>query len=73
MVVDLEALKQPVARVLVDRYLVRDADPVRPLELLHVEDLGVQFGRVVHDDQNFGLRIEVGARAVEDVVQLEAL
>jgi len=61
VVVDLEALQQAVARVLVDRYLIGDADPVGPLELLHVEDLGVHFGRVVDDDQHLGLRIEVGA------------
>jgi len=40
----LERLQQPVPAVLVDRHLIGDQDPVGALELLHVEDLGVELG-----------------------------
>ena len=56
---------------LVDRDLVGDQDPVRALEVLHVEDLRVDVGRVVDDDQHLGLRVEVRPRAVDDVVEVE--
>jgi hypothetical protein len=37
-----------------------------------LEELGVDLGGVVDDDQDLGLRVEVGPGAIEDVVQLEA-
>ena len=45
----LEGLEQLVAPGLVDRHLVGDQHPVGALELLQVEDLAVDRGRVVHD------------------------
>ena len=72
VVADLEALEQLVAAVLVDRRLVGDQHPVGALVLLHVEDLGVELGRVVDDDEDLGLRVEVGPRTVDELVELEA-
>ncbi|MGI9184981.1 MAG: ATP-binding cassette domain-containing protein, partial [Solirubrobacteraceae bacterium] len=42
--VDLKALEQRVTLVLLDRHLVGDQHPVGALEVLHVEDLGVDLG-----------------------------
>jgi hypothetical protein len=44
VVVDLEALEHLVAPVGVHRDVVGDEDPLGALELLHVEDLGVELG-----------------------------
>ena len=68
----LEGLQELVPPVLVDGHLVGDQHPVGALELLHVEDLGVQLGGVVDDDEHLRLRIEVGARAVDELLELEA-
>ena len=70
--VDLEGLEQLVAAMLVHGQLVGDLHPVGALELLHVEDLGVELGRVVDDDQHLGLGIEVGPRPIAQFLELEA-
>src|SRR5687768_12676903 len=72
MVGRLEALEQLVALGLVQREVVRDENPVGALELLHVEDLGVHRRRVVHDDHDLGLRVEVRTRPDQEVVELKA-
>ena len=61
---------QLVARALVERDVVGDEDPALGVVLL--EELGIDLGGVVDDDQHLGLGVEVGPRAVEDVVELEA-
>ena len=71
MVAHLKGLEQLVAAVLVDRDVVGDQDPVRAFVLLHVEDLGIELGRVIDDDQHLGLRVEVGPRPVDQLVELE--
>ena len=68
----LEGLDQLVARMLVDRRLVGDEHPVRALVVLHVEDLGVDVRRVVDDDHDLGLGVEVRPRSVDEVLELEA-
>ena len=55
--------------MLVEWHLVRDRHPLGAFELLHVEDLAVQLGRVVDDDQHLGLGIEVHAGAGDDLVE----
>ena len=42
------------------------------LAVVVLEELGIDLGGVVDDDEDLGLRVEVGPRAVEDVVELEA-
>ena len=69
----LEGDQQLVAALLVDDDLIRDLNPVRALEVLHVEDLAVQLGRVVDDDQDLGLRIEVDPWAGDDLLEGVAL
>src|SRR5215213_4137147 len=68
----LEGLEQLVTARLVHRQLVRDHDPVGPLELLEVEDLAVDRGRVVHRDEDLGLGVQIGPGADEQLVQLDA-
>ena len=68
----LEGLEQLVAAGLVHGHLVGDQHPVRALELLQVEDLAVDRGGVVHHDHDLGLRVEVAARAEQQVVEIEA-
>jgi hypothetical protein len=68
--VGLEALEHLVAPVLVDRDLVGDANPLGALVVLEVEDLLVERGRVVDDDQDLGLRVEVGPGLVEQLLDL---
>ena len=68
---DLEGLHELVSGLLVDRRLVGDEHPVGALEVLHVEDLGVEVGRVVDDDQHLGLRVEVRAGTDDDVLEVE--
>ena len=68
----LEGLEQLVAPGLVHGHLVGDQHPVGALELLEVEDLAVDRGRVVHDHDDLGLRIQVAAGAQQQVVELEA-
>ena len=70
MVADLEALDELVAHALVDGQLVAEKDPA--LAVVVLEELGVDLRGVVDDDQDLGLRVEVGPGAIEDVVQLEA-
>ncbi len=70
MVVGLEALQRLVAAVFVDRHLVGDPHPVGALVGLHVEDLLVERGRVVDDDDHLGLRVEVGAGLHEQLLDL---
>src|SRR5439155_20080667 len=66
----LERLEQLVALGLVEREVVGDEDPVGPLELLEVEDLGVERRRVVDNDHHLGLRVEIRARADDQLVEL---
>ena len=68
----LGSLEQLVAAMLVHGNLVGDLHPIGPLELLHVEDLGVELGRVVDDDEDLGLGVEVRAGTVDQIVQLNA-
>src|SRR5215207_5611750 len=49
VVVGLELLERRLQAVVVDRDLVGNPNPVRALVLLHVEDVLVDGGRVVHD------------------------
>src|SRR5580700_2112513 len=67
----LEALDQLVAAVLVDRGLVGEEHPFVALEVLHVEDLMVEIGGVVDDQQHLGLGVEVGPRTDRQLVELE--
>src|SRR3954449_107935 len=68
----LEVLEDLVALRFVDGNVVADQDPVGPLELLHVEDLGVDRRGVVDDHEDFGLRAEVGARAADQILEVVA-
>ena len=56
----------------VNRNVVGDEDPLGLLVVVGVEDLGVQGGGVVDDDQNLGLRVEIGPRTDGELVELEA-
>src|SRR4051812_18350829 len=69
-VAGLELLEELVALGLVDRQVVVDEHPVGALELLEVEDLGVQRGGVVDDDHHLGLGVEVGPRPDDELVEL---
>src|SRR4051794_8135372 len=71
VVADLEALDDLVAGALVERDVVADEDPVAALGAL-LEDVLVHLRGVVDDEQHLGLRVEVGAGAVEDVLEVEA-
>ena len=70
VVVGLEGLEDAVAAVFVDRRLVGEADPLGALVGLHVEDLLVDRGGVVDDDHDLGLRVEVGARLDQQLLDL---
>jgi hypothetical protein len=70
VVAHLEALDELVADALVDGQLVADEHPA--LAVVVLEELGIDLGGVVDDDQDLGVRVEVGPGAVEDVVELEA-
>src|SRR3954447_2333338 len=71
VVADLEALDHLVAGALVERDVVADEDPVAAFGAL-LEDVLVHLRRVVDDEQHLGLRVEVRAGAVEDVLEVEA-
>src|ERR687894_273193 len=71
-VAGLEGLEQLVARRLVNGHVVAHEHPVGPLEVLHIEDLRVDRLRVVDDHHDLGLRIEVGARSVDQLLELIA-
>ena len=58
--------------MLVDRRVLGDQHPVGAVEIVHVEDLVVDLGRVVDDDQDLGLGVEIGARADRELIELEA-
>ena len=60
-----ECWKRSISRRagVVDRRLLGDLDPVGGLDPGRFEDLVVDLGRVVDDDHDLGLRVEVGARA----------
>ena len=66
---DLEALEQLVALLFVDRSLFGDPHPFGTLERLHVENFLINRSRVVNDQDDLGLRIEVGARLNHQVLQ----
>src|ERR671919_3019087 len=70
VVVGLERLQDLVAALLVNRDLVADPHPLGSLVGLHVEHALVERRRVVDDQDDLGLRIEVGARANDQVVHL---
>src|SRR4051794_21309221 len=70
VVAGLEALEGAVAPVLIDRDLVGDPHPLGALVGLHVEDLLVERGRVVDDDQDLGLRVEVGPGLHQQLLDL---
>jgi hypothetical protein len=72
LVSDLKRLQELVALVLVEGGLVGDQNPVRTLQILHVEDLGIELRRVVDHHQNLGLGVEVSARTIQKLVELEA-
>src|SRR5437016_6012439 len=72
LVGDAEVLDQLVAFVFVERGLVGDKHPVGALELLRVEDLVVDLRRVIDDDQDLRLWVEVGARTDRELIHLEA-
>ena len=67
----LEGLDQLVALVLVDRRVVAEQDPLGAL-LLVLDQLEVDVGRVVDDQDDLGLGMEVGARTGEELVDVEA-
>ena len=50
----------------------RRSAPSRRPRLLHVEDLGVDLRGVVDDDDDLGLGVEIGAGAVDELVELDA-
>ena len=50
----------------------RSAPSRSPSKSVALEDLVVDLGRVVDDDHDLGLRVEVGARADRQLVELEA-
>ena len=70
MVMGLEGLEDAVAPVLVDRRLLGDPHPVSALVGLHVEDLLVDRGRVVDDDDDLGLGVEIGAGLDQQLLDL---
>src|SRR5918994_7861416 len=70
VVVGLERLQDLVAALLVNRNLVADPHPLGSLVGLHVEHALVERGGVVDDHDHLGLRVEVGARANDQVVHL---
>src|SRR5918994_7431547 len=70
VVVGLERLQDLVAALLVNRNLVADPHPLGSLVGLHVEHALVERGGVVDDHDDLGLRVEVGARANDQVVHL---
>ena len=72
LVGELEALDELVALVFVERRLLGDQHPLGGVELVHLEDLVVDLGRVVDDDHDLGLGVEVRARAEDQLVELEA-
>src|SRR6185437_8958161 len=69
---DLELLDQLVALVLVDGRVVGDEHPVGGVEVACLEDLVIDLGRVVDDDQHLGLRVEVRAGTDRELVELKA-
>src|SRR5690242_5152692 len=64
----LEALKQFVAAILIDRHFVGDLHPVGPLELVRVKDLRVDLGRIVDNDEYLSLGVEVRTGTVQELV-----
>src|SRR6185437_8847449 len=56
----------------VDRRFVGDQHPVGAVEVLRLEDLVIDLGRVVDDDEHLGGRVEVGPGADRQLVELEA-
>ncbi len=67
---DLEALEQLVALRVVERDLVADEDPLAVVDV--VGELGARMGRVVDDDQDLGLGVEVRPRTGGELVEVEA-
>src|SRR5271165_1285096 len=68
----LEPLDELVALVLVDGRLVGDQHPLGAVELVALEQLVIDLRRVVDDDHDLRLGVEVGARPERQLVELEA-
>ena len=69
---ELKTLHELVALVFVERGVVGDQHPLLAVELVGFEDLVIDLRRVVDDDHDLRLRVEVGARPERDLVQLES-
>src|SRR5215204_5236840 len=70
---DLEALDDLVARALVDGHLVAEQDPVPVVGCVVLEQLAVEGGGVlVDDEEDLRVRVVVRPRPGEEVVELKA-